>query len=280
MSLKGGTLRAQWLGKMLRDLRESAGLSLKEAGDDILRDPSTVSRMETATSPPRLLETRQLLNLYGADDPALHAALEQLTRDIWVKGWWDRYARSVHVRMVDLAWLESFAERVCAFSPLVLNDLLQTKEYAEAVMRAAGPDDTDDQIGKRIEFRMKRQEVLDKLDYDVVIDEAALQRVVDDPRLMRNQLAHLLGLSYRSNITIRVHPFSAGTLASPDGSFTMLTMPAPYPSVAHVPNVVGAVFVEMPEAERFVAAYTRLQRAALDADDSRTWIKARMEQLT
>lgn len=279
MSLKGGTLRAQWLGRKLRELRESARLSLKEAGDDILRDPSTISRMETATSPPRLLETRQLLNLYGVDDPVLRASLEQLTRDIWTKGWWDRHASNVHRRMVDLAWLEFYAERICAFSPLVLHDLLQTKEYAETVMRATAPDDTEDQIGKRIEFRMKRQEVLARLEYEIVIDEAALHRVAGDPTLMRNQLAHLLGLSYRSNITIRVHPFSAGTVASQDGSFAMLSMPAPYPSVAHVPSEVGPFFVEMPEAERFVAAYTRLQRAALDADDSRTWIKTRMEQL-
>jgi transcriptional regulator with XRE-family HTH domain len=279
MSSRGGTLRAQWLGKLLRDLRESAGLSLKEAGDHILRDPSTVSRMETGTAPARLLEVRELMNLYGVDDPELRAGLEQLTRDIWVKGWWDGYARNVHVRIIDLAWLESHAERIRDFSPLVLHGLLQTKEYAEAVMRTAGPDDTDDQIRKWITFRMKRQEVLAQLDYEVIIDEAALHRVVGDPALMRDQLAHLLELSHRPNITVRVHPFSAGTLTSPDGGFTLLTMPAPFPVVAQVSTEAGALYVEMPQVVRFEAAYTRLQRAALDIEDSRTFIKTRMEQL-
>jgi transcriptional regulator with XRE-family HTH domain len=281
MRSKGGTLRAQWLGKLLRDLRESANLTLKDAGDHLMRDPSTISRLETGLVPVRLLEVRELMNLYGVDDPVLRAGLEQLTRDIWVKGWWDGYARNVQVHIVDLAWLESRAEHIRDFSPLVLHGLLQTRDYAEAVMRSAGPGRaaTDDQIRKWVEFRMKRQEILERLHYEVILDEAALQRVVGGVTVMRDQLAHVLELSHRPNITIRVHLFSAGPLASPEGAFTLFSMPPPFSVVAQVPTEAGAIYVEMPRVHRFEAAYTHLQHAALDVDDSRTWLKTRMEQL-
>jgi hypothetical protein len=183
-----------------------------------------------------------------------------------------------YVRIIDLAWLESHAERIRDFSPLVLHGLLQTKEYAEAVMRTAGPDDTDDQIRKWITFRMKRQEVLAQWTTRSS-SMKRFQRVVGDPALMRDQLAHLLELSHRPNITVRVHPFLVGTLTSPDGGFTLLTMPAPFPVVAQVSTDAGALYAEIPQVVRFEAAYTRLQRAALEVDDSRTFIKTRMEQL-
>ncbi|HEX2416991.1 MAG TPA: helix-turn-helix transcriptional regulator, partial [Micromonosporaceae bacterium] len=67
MRSRGGTLRAQWLGKLMRDLRESAGLSLKDAGDHIVRDPSTVGRMEAGITPARPVDLRELLNLYSVD---------------------------------------------------------------------------------------------------------------------------------------------------------------------------------------------------------------------
>jgi len=279
MSSRGGTLRAQWLGKLLRDLRESTGLSLKEAGDHLIRDPSTMSRMETGLAPARLLEVRELMNLYGVDDPELRAALESLSRDIWIKGWWDGYARNVQVRVIDLAWLEARAEKARNFSLPAIHGLLQTQDYTEAVMRAIDPDASDKQIAKWLDFRMKRQEILDRLDYTAILDEAVFHRPIGGPSVMREQLAHLLGLSERSNITIRVLPSSVSLLAGAETAFTLLTMPAPFPVVAHVNTDAGAIYVEKPNTVRFETAYIRLERHALDPEDSRVFLKSRMEQL-
>jgi transcriptional regulator with XRE-family HTH domain len=165
------------VGQLLRDLRDSAGLSLKEAGDHLIRDPSTMSRMETGPALARLLEVRELMNLYGVDDPDLRAALESLSRDIWIKGWWDGYARNVQVHVIDLAWMESRSEKLRTFSLPVIQGLLQTRDYAEAVMRGVDPDAPDNKIAEWLEFRMKRQQVLDRLDYTTIPDETLWQKI-------------------------------------------------------------------------------------------------------
>jgi len=121
--------------------------------------------MEIGAIPARFLEVRELMNLYDVNDPELRAALEALSRDIWVKGRWDSYGRNVHVHIIDLAWLEARAEMLRNFSPLVIHGLLQTSEYAEAIMRVNEPHESDERISQWLDFRMKRQEVLDRLDY-------------------------------------------------------------------------------------------------------------------
>jgi len=279
MRSRGGTLRAQWLGKLMRDLRESAGLSLKDAGDHIVRDPSTVGRMEAGITPARPVDLRELLNLYSVDDPELRAALQLLTRDIWVKGWWDGYARNVHVRIIDLAWLEARAEKLRSFSLSAIHGLLQIREYAEAVMRTHRRHASDEQISQWLDFRIKRQEVLDRLDYTAILDEAVFHRPFGGVKVMRCQLAHLLDVSERRNVTIRVLPFSADPPACPENAFRLLTMPTPFPVVAQVATEAGAIYVEMPEASKFEAAYARLEQDALDGEESRVFLKSRLEQL-
>jgi transcriptional regulator with XRE-family HTH domain len=280
MRSRGGTLRAQWLGKGLRDLRESAGLSLKKAGDHLIRDQSTISRMETGSLPARLSDVRELMNLYGVTDPELRTGLEALTRDIWIKGWWDDFAADLHVRVVDLAWLEARSEELRSFNLPVLHGLLQTPEYAEAVMRTMDPEASDSQIARWIEFRMKRQEVLDRLSCTAILDETLFHRPFGGTRVMHDQLAHLLDISERPNLTIRVLPYRAGTLAGPEGGFTLLTMPAPFPVVAQVTTEAGTSYLEMPKAARFEATYLRLHHHALDAEESRVFIKTRMGQFS
>lgn len=279
MSSRGGTLRAQWLGRLLRDLRESAGISFQEAADHIVRDPSTISRMETGALPPRMSDVRVLLGLYGVSDSNVLASLEQLTRDIWKKSWWDGYANKVHTRIIELAWLESRAEKLRDFSPVVVHGLLQTQTYAEAVMRANDPDATDKQIAQWLEFRMKRQQVLDRLDFSTILEESIFHRLYGGPDVMRDQLARMLDLSQHPNVTIRVLPLSKIPLAGGEGAFALFTMPAPLPVVAQVPTEVGTTYIEMPKAARLETSYARLERHALDVEETRVFLKTRMEQL-
>ncbi|HEX6076372.1 MAG TPA: helix-turn-helix transcriptional regulator [Micromonosporaceae bacterium] len=278
MRSKGRTLRAKWLGRMLRDLRESAGLSLTEAGAHIVRDKSTISRMETGYLPARMAELRELLKLFGVDDPQLRAAMESLARDIWVKGWWEDYVPDIQVPVIDLAWLEARTNKLRHFSLPVIHGLLQTPEYAEAVMRTVDPDVPDDRMTAWLEFRMMRQDVLGRLEYTGILDEGVLQRSFGAAQVMREQLAHLLNLSERSNVTIRVLPFSASGLVGPEGGFTLFTLPAPFPLVAQVGTDASVVQTEMPKTARLAAAFDRFGCHALDAEESRVFIKTRMEE--
>ncbi|MQA25895.1 MAG: helix-turn-helix domain-containing protein [Micromonosporaceae bacterium] len=276
------TLRAQWLGKHLRDLRDAARLKLTDAAEHIQRDSATVSRFERGLTPPRTPDVLELLNLYGVDDPVLRDGLEDLSREIWRKGWWDGYKQHMAVQIIDAAWLESRTERLRDFSTLVLPGLLQTPEYAEAIMRAADPDTPEERVQSRIEFRMRRQQVLtqdEPLPYRSILDEATVHRAVGGAEVMRAQLQHLLDASDHPNVTIRVLPFATGAPASPEGAFALFTMAEPFSDVAQINTEGGAIYLETPEAERFDEAYTRLEQEALSAEDSRAFIKSRMEQL-
>ena len=100
MRSKGGTLRAQWLGKLLRDLRESVGLSLKDAGDHVLRDPSAISRMETGSTPARMADVRELMNLYVrlGVNPSARGAHARLDIPMVRRGWWGRLGELFYMR--------------------------------------------------------------------------------------------------------------------------------------------------------------------------------------
>ncbi|GAA3113934.1 hypothetical protein GCM10020001_036380 [Nonomuraea salmonea] len=155
-----GTLRAQWLGKQLRDLRERAGLTLKEAGEYVQRDGSTVSRFEAGLYPARTPGVLALLDLYGVTTPQERDGLVRLSRDVWQNGWWDDYSGDVSHGIVDYGWLEARAERITSFDALVIPGLLQTEAYMEAVIRAEDPDATDEQVSRWIDFRRPRQQIL------------------------------------------------------------------------------------------------------------------------
>lgn len=278
MRSKGGTLRARWLGRLLRDRREAVRLSLTAAGAHILRDKSTISRIETGFIPARVAEVRELLNLYRVKEEPLRTAMESLAKDIWVKGWWDEYADDVDIPVVDLAWLEVRARKLRTFSLPVIHGLLQTREYAEAVMRITDPDEPDDLIPTWLEFRMKRRKALSQLLYTAILDEGVLSRTFGDDRVMRNQLAHLLQLSERPYVTIRVLPFSASSLVGPETEFTLFTLPPPFVLVAQVGTDASVVQTEVSKTARLAAAFARFEQHALDAEESRVFIKTKMEQ--
>lgn len=279
---RGPTLRAQWLGKQLRELREAEKVTITQAGEHILRNGSTISRIESGIVPARVPDVLELLNLYGVSDPTLRDGLAQLSREIWQKGWWDGYAKDVALRTMDHAWIESRATSLRDFSTLVFNGLLQTEQYAEAVIRAAAPDAPETQVKRWVEFRMERQAVLSGATappLSTIIDEAILYRMVGGHEVMHQQIAAIVKLASQDNIEVRVLPFAAGAPASPESPFTLFTMPEPYTNVAYVATEAGAIYVEMPEAERFDAAYHRVERAALAPKESRTLLQRRINQM-
>ena len=278
----GPTLRAQWLGKQLRDVRESAGLKLVDAGDYVQRDQSTISRMESGTMPPRVPDLHSLLTFYGVDDESVRQSLEQQARDVWRKGWWDGYAGHVTGTLLDFTWLEERAREIRSFDPLVLPGLLQTRAYAVAAIRAADPEATVEQVEHWVDFRMTRQRVLAKSDppqVSALIDEANLRRKVGGVAVLQEQLGYLAECAAKPNVEVRVLPFDAGALASPDGAFSIFAMADPFPEVAYVETPAGAIYVETPHTDRFLAMYDWLHGASLGADESVELITAIMEEM-
>jgi transcriptional regulator with XRE-family HTH domain len=277
------TLRAQWLGQSLRELRDASGMTLARAGEFLQRNAATVSRFESGEYPIRRPDLMALLDLYGVSDRRKRDGLLRLSEDVWQKGWWDGYEPDVERQFVDFVWLESRATEIRTFDPLVVTGLLQTREYAEAVITAAEWEADPAQIARWVQLRMDRQTLLHQESppqLRVIIDEFVLRREVGGPDVLRDQLSHLLATAELPHVDLRVLPASIGAHAGPSGYFLVFTIVEPDLDVGFAETLGGAVYVEPPDSERFVRVYDRLLGSALGPAESAQLIRAIGEDLS
>ncbi|WP_433119086.1 helix-turn-helix domain-containing protein [Micromonospora sp. CA-246542] len=278
------TLRAQWLGQQMRQLREQRGITLKQAAEFLERDFSSIARWERAEWPFRRGVVETLLDLYGEHDGRERNRFLQLAEDAWrTDRWDDDYDELVDASFIDFPWLESRAERICSWDAFLMPGLMQTAAYAEAVIRnAEGEQASDFSVRKWLQLRVDRQRVLRRdpvLQVAAVIDESVLRRPVGSPAVMRGQLQHLVELMRRQNVDVRVLPSRVGLHAGLDGSFVLFGMPKPYPEVAYAETLGGRRFMESPKSRRYALAYHRLQDVALDQREAAELIAKITEEL-
>jgi transcriptional regulator with XRE-family HTH domain len=275
---KAPTLRARWLGEELRRLREAKGLTARAAGEYIQRHQGTVSRFESGEYPIRRGDLLAFLDLYGVTNKRQRDGLLALREEVWRTGWWDGYAGDVDHRFIDYVWLESHATLIRCYDVELHVGLLQTERYATAVIRAAEPDATEEQVVRWVELRMARQRILEgekPVAIRGVLNEAVLLRKVGDPDVMKEQLEHLLECAARPNIDIQVLPLSSGSPVGNTGSFRIVAMGEPFSeNVAYQETMLGMLYVESPDNERFMHAYDRLEKAALGPPESIAVISA------
>lgn len=274
------TLRAQWLGRMLRQLREQNNLTLKEAGEYLQKDFSTVSRFELGTFPVRRGDLLALMDLYGVDDKSQRETLLNLCGEVWQTGWWDKYTGAdgdVWASTMDFVWLESRAESVRAFAALVIPGLLQTPGYMRGLMDVVNHNATDPQKERWIGLRMGRQKILEgkRLHrHEVLLDEAALRRSVGGPAVMVEQLVSLRNMVEDDRVTIRVIPFDIGAHPSPEGAFTLLDLGGPFSTVAHIESSGGGIYLERGDVDKLVGVYDRLREVSLSPQNSVSFLAA------
>ncbi|QVQ52003.1 helix-turn-helix domain-containing protein [Spiractinospora alimapuensis] len=270
------TLRAQWLGQLLRKLREDNSITLKEAGEYLQKDFSSVSRFELGTFPVRRGDLTALMDLYGIDDRAQRDMLIQMCSEVWQTGWWESYSKDdVWGSTIDLVWLEGRAKKLQMFAALTLPGMLQTEDYARALITAVDDQATTQQINRWVELRMGRQQILGRDDgpaVSVVLDEAAIRRPVGGSQVMSQQLQSLLSQIRSGCIEVRVLPFAVGPHASPEGGFTLLTLNEPFDSVAHIESRGGGIYLERGDVDHLLRVYDRLKESALGPQDSAAFI--------
>src|SRR5918997_6329887 len=232
--VRGPVVPRRRLGAELRTLREQAGLTLEDVAKELECSVSKVSRLETGQGIPKVRDVRDLLDRYGVTDPAHRDRLLRWVREGQRQGWWHDFSDVLAPDPEDpllpdnlsrYVALEQDASEVRGFENTLVHGLLQTEDYARAVLSAlstADPEATD----RLVEFRMRRQERLyvdeDPLKIHVILDEAVLQRPVGGEQVMCGQLKRLLADAQRPNITIQVLPFSVGAHRATDGSFVVL----------------------------------------------------------
>jgi transcriptional regulator with XRE-family HTH domain len=266
------TLRGRRLAMELQRRREATGLSREEVARQLEWSTSTLFRIETGRSRPQPGNVRTLLELYGVTGPE-RDGLIQLTRDARKPGWWHSFRDVLPNPYEVYIGLEAGAASLRNFEPIVVPGLLQTADYARAMFRN-GPRELDrDEVERRVEVRLARQEILTRDNRPrlwAVIDEAVIRRLVGGTEVMRGQLRHLADAAQRGKTTIQVVPYRAGAHAGTTGPFVILDYEEPTdPDVVYVETLAGDIYLEeRPDVNRYTLAFDRLVAAALHPDDS------------
>ena len=220
-------LRRQ-LGAELRRLRERAQRTVAEVAAELGWSESKLSRIETANTSIRSADLQRLLGTYKVTDQenARLAAFANMARQ---RAWWEGYGDALLDPYKTLLGFESEAKAIYVYDALLLHGLLQTNEYASAVIRAVSIGERPDVIEQRVAVRMARQAVLTRqppVELYVVVDEAVLRRPVGGVDVMRRQLRRLIEVSEQPAITLQVLPFSVGAHRGIDGAFSILEFPS------------------------------------------------------
>lgn len=265
------TAEQRRLGRILRKLRDRAGLTIDQVAEEVELSSSTISRIETAKVGVRPLEVRALLEIYKVDERQREELLD-LARKSRQQPWWYEF-REVPRSTLSLAGYESNAVSIRQYSALVLPGFLQTRAYASAVIHAIRHDATGEEFEQRLELRMHRQALLRQKgapDFRFILDEATLRRPVDDPGMMREQVQRLIEVSALPNVTLQVLPFAAGLHAGLDGEFTILSFSDPAdPDLVYIENSGGDLYLEAEDkVERYRLIFSHLQAAALNPVES------------
>jgi len=264
----GPTVRRRRLGAELRRLREAHSLKLEEVAERLGLAPSTLSRIETGKAPTKSAYLTAMLEMYQVSDPGARKVLVDMAREGHRKGWWSIYDDVLPSGFDIYVGLEAEASGLRSYETDVVHGLLQTTDYAVAVLRELRPRDTQEQIERVVDLRMERQRLLDQdppLDLWLIMDEGAIRRNIGGPVVMRNQLEHLIQASRWTNVTMQILAFEAGAHAGLVGPFSILEFPERTDSdVAYTESVGGMIYLEKDREVRACAeAFDRMRAAAL-----------------
>jgi transcriptional regulator with XRE-family HTH domain len=237
------------LGKRLQELREAAGFKREEAARVLRVAPATVRRIEMAEVALKIPYVQVLLTTYGVPDEEA-AAFVALAEEANQPGWWQRFHDVLPDWFSLYVSLEGAARIIRSYEPHFVPGLLQTEEYARAVMEAGTVGQTGPEtIDRHVSLRMARQKLLDRPDPPhlwVVMDETVLKRPVSiRGEVMREQLDKLLEFAERDRITLQVAEFEDGPHPGTYAPFTLFRFAEPeLPDMVFTEYLTGALYLD------------------------------------
>lgn len=246
----GPTVLRLLVGAQLRRLREARQLKCEDAGEAIRASHSKISRMELGRIGFKQRDVADLLTFYGVDDRAERESLLALAEEASMPAWWHGYADLVPSWFEAYLGMEAAASVIRTYEVQFVPGLLQTEDYARAVIRLGHRDAPTAEIDRRVELRMKRQTILHRPDAPklwAVIDEAALRRPYGGAATMRGQIKHLIDLAELPGVTIELMPFSTGGHAAAGGPISILRFAeSEIPDVVYLEQLNSAVYANRP----------------------------------
>ncbi|WP_228838487.1 helix-turn-helix domain-containing protein [Nocardia amamiensis] len=282
----GSTLPRRQLGWHLRDGRSELGLTLEQVATMMQWSKSKLARIEKAEGNGTLREVdiRELCRFLGFDDD-MTTAMVGLARQSDAKCWWHTFDDVIRKSFNMYVGLESSATSLTMFRPDLIPGILQTADYARALDRIYFPGESADELDRRVQLRIKRQNIILRrhhpVSVDIVLHESALRSVVGGPKTMAVQLRHIADVSTRPNVTIRVLPFSAGfPLGLYVGPYVILDFGRDNKGKEVAPRIVflegytGDMYLEREQdTQMYQTASTAIQRASLDTVASRNLLR-------
>ncbi len=273
------------MGAQLRRLREEKGITREAAGYRIRASESKISRLELGRVGFKDRDISDLLELYGVQDEVQREALVALAREANSAGWWHSYDDVLPNWFQTYVGLEEAATLIRSYEIQFLPGLLQTEEYARAVVSAGSPDASTADMERRVHLRVTRQKILRRPNnapvFWAVVDEAALHRPIGGSKVMRAQVEHLLDLMTLPNVTLQVMPFRFGGHAGESGAFSILRFPEPeLPDVVYVEQLVSAYYLDKRDyVERYARTMDRLTVDSQPPDVTRKTLERILTQV-
>lgn len=267
------TLARRQLGAELRRLRDAAGLTIERVAQHLECSDSKISRIERGQVSATPRDVGDMLDLYPVDDWK-REELVQLARQARRRPWWEV---EFHDLPLAYASYEAAAGTIRTYQVQLVPGLLQTEDYARAVLRALRPGLEPPDVEGRIEVRIRQQAILTRPEppgVHAVLDEAVLRRPVGSAAVMRQQLERLLTWIEHPNVTVQILPFAAGEHAGMDGAFVLFGFGGPPEmDVVYLENTTNDFLLEEGDAvARYRVLFGHLREQALDPEESRALI--------
>jgi hypothetical protein len=261
------TARRIVLGAQLRRLREAADISRADAGYAIRGSDSKISRMELGRVGFKERDVADLLSMYGVHDQDERNIFLDMVRKSNERGWWHRYSGTMPNWFQDYVGLEESAALIQSYELQFVPGLMQTEDYIRAVVSHGRPELLDQDGERRVALRMQRQKVLTRQGAPrvwAVVDESVLHRPIGGPRVLREQIEHLLDLTKQPNVTLQILPYHMSGYAA-EGAFSILRFAEPtLPDIVYIEHLSGALYLDRIEE---LEVYGRvIDRLAVDAE--------------
>jgi transcriptional regulator with XRE-family HTH domain len=271
------TVSRRELGAQLRALRTGRGWTVDQVAERLLISPSKVSRLETGQRGASPRDIRDLCDLYGLGDEE-RRRLADLAKAGKQHPWW----QPLSLPYATYAGLEAEATLIRDFGLGVVPGLLQTPDYARAVLMATFPPRSREEIDNLVEGRIARQQRVlsgdDPPQFQAVVEASVLHRVVGSTAIMRDQLHRLLEASELPNVSVRVVPYGAGALPGAINKFIILSFESlSLPDVVYVEGLTGDLYIERKEdTDAYDAAFRVMEGMAATQDETRGIIESIM----
>ncbi len=268
------TVRRRELGTLLRAQRTRKGWTAEQVAERLMFSPSKVSRLETGQRGASARDIRDLCDLYGVDDTERQHLMD-LASEGKQRAWW----QPLGLPYTTYVGLEAEAASISDYGLGIMPGLLQTPDYARAVVEAAVPKWVPEVVEQRVQGRLARQQLLFSASaprFEAVVDESVLHRIVGNPAIMKAQLERLLELSDLPSVTLRVIPYDAGALPAGNNKFIILRFALPtVPDVVFVEGLTGDLYLEDPhDVEVYNTTFRTLVRLAATPGATRDIIAA------